>query len=162
MMMHNVYLSIGSNIGDSLATIKEAIIKLKDFCTKVEVSSFYKTKPMHYIEQDDFINAMIYVQTSLSPLDLLDKLQELELLYKRQRLIRYGPRTLDIDIILFDDEIINNTRLCVPHARMHERAFVLVPLCELKADLYISKYQKTVTELKNMLSDKDLADVVKL
>lgn len=161
-MMHNVYISIGSNLGDSLTTIKSAISQLKSFCSEVKVSSFYRTKPVLYLDQADFINAMIYIQTKLEPYELLAKLQEIELLYKRQRIIRYGPRTLDLDIILFDDLIITEDKLCIPHARMHERAFVLVPLCELNANLYISKYQKNVTELKNMLSYNELAGVIKL
>lgn len=142
-------LSLGSNLGDSLKILKDAVsdIKAINGISSFKMSPFYRTKPVGYLDQDDFINLACSFETSLEPLDILHKMQALEQKYKRVRLFRNGPRTLDIDLIIYGDEIINTEELIVPHPRMHERAFVLAPLRYIEPNLIVSTFNASVLEL---------------
>jgi len=126
-------LSLGSNIGDRKANLREAIDKIAshDKITLVDVASLYETEPVGYADQPDFLNTCISIRTSLEPLRLLDVTSSIENEMGRKRLIRWGPRNIDIDIILYGDETINTDRLIVPHPRYKERAFVLMPMREI-------------------------------
>ena len=154
-------LSLGSNLGDSLKILKDAVSDIKDIngISNFKMSPFYRTKPVGYLDQDDFINLACSFETSLEPLDILHKMQALEQKYKRVRLFRNGPRTLDIDLIIYGDEIINTEELIVPHPRMHERAFVLAPLRDIEPDLIVSTFNASVLELYEKLAEKDKSDV---
>ncbi len=156
------YIGLGSNLGDSLSTLKEALGYLAKN-PQVEVfktSSFYRTAPVGFKEQDDFVNAVAMIKTTLSPLDLLDLLMQTEQEFKRVRLFKNGPRTLDLDILLYDDLILRDEpKLNVPHPRMCERAFVLIPLKEIAPTLLIPGCNKSVSELCASLSDADVKDV---
>ncbi|SJZ86626.1 2-amino-4-hydroxy-6-hydroxymethyldihydropteridinediphosphokinase [Selenihalanaerobacter shriftii] len=150
--MEAVYLSLGSNLGDREEYLKEAISKLgQHIQIKVDtVSSVYKTEPVGYTNQDEFLNLVVKIKTSLSPMELLNHIQEVEKNLDRVRDIRWGPRTIDIDIILFGKNKVNSQRLTIPHPRFHERAFVLVPLAELTDDVL---YQgKTANQLLDQLT----------
>lgn len=138
--MHKVYLSLGSNLGNKVDYLDKAVEELKknDFIHKVKVSSYYSTDPVGYLDQDEFVNIAVSLETSLEPLLLLDICQNIELLLNRVRLIHWGPRTIDIDIILYDDLTMNNERLVIPHPRAMERSFVLIPLKELDSSLEIN------------------------
>jgi 2-amino-4-hydroxy-6-hydroxymethyldihydropteridine diphosphokinase len=104
----------------------------------LEQSSLYITAPQDFTHQADFINAVVKLETSLEPLGLLDELQALEIDFGRDRKKpRYGPRTIDLDILLIDEQMINTSRLVVPHEKMHQRAFVLAPLMEIDSTLQI-------------------------
>ncbi|NDL70944.1 2-amino-4-hydroxy-6-hydroxymethyldihydropteridine diphosphokinase [Vreelandella alkaliphila] len=127
------YIGLGSNLDDPISQIRHALSELGELplCQLVATSSLYTTRPVGPQDQPDFINAVAALETKLSPLALLDQLQALEQRHRRRRLQHWGPRTLDLDLLLYDQEMIKRPRLQVPHPYMHERAFVLVPLEEL-------------------------------
>ncbi|MBR1744255.1 MAG: 2-amino-4-hydroxy-6-hydroxymethyldihydropteridine diphosphokinase [Lachnospiraceae bacterium] len=130
---HELYLGIGSNMGEKRKNIEEAIRLLsEDEETKVlRVSELIMTKPVGYTEQDDFLNGALQVKTLRSPERFLDRIGEIEKVLKRERKIHWGPRTIDIDILLYDEEIIQTERLVIPHREMLKRRFVLEPLSEI-------------------------------
>jgi 2-amino-4-hydroxy-6-hydroxymethyldihydropteridine diphosphokinase len=131
--MNESYLSLGSNMGNRLHMLKQAVRLLMEH-PSVEVmaiSSLYETDPVGFTDQEPFLNMVVRVQTSLAALELLDVCQEVEQRLNRERLIRWGPRTIDLDILLYNQDNMNSERLTVPHPRMHERAFVLIPLLEV-------------------------------
>ncbi|MGM0472052.1 MAG: 2-amino-4-hydroxy-6-hydroxymethyldihydropteridine diphosphokinase [Bacillota bacterium] len=131
--MSVVYLSLGSNIGDREGYLKKAIAKLaKSPRLEVDsISSIYETDPVGYTDQDQFLNLVVQIETTFAPLELLDYIQQIELDLDRTREIHWGPRTIDIDIILFGKQEIESDRLVIPHPRFHKRAFVLKPLADL-------------------------------
>lgn len=127
------YLSMGSNIGNKLYYLMEGLIMidaLEDVRLSL-VSSFYETEPWGYTEQDTFYNIAVEVRTNLLPFELLRKLQDIETKLHRKREVRWGPRTIDIDIIFYDDLVMDTEGLILPHPRYHERKFVLAPLYEV-------------------------------
>jgi len=138
--MHKVYLSLGSNIGDKVDYLDKAvdILRKNALIHKLNVSSYYQTDPVGYEDQDVFVNIAIGLETDLSPYEMLDVCQSIEEDLNRVRLIRWGPRTIDVDIILFDEIRMEEELLTIPHPRMHERAFVLVPIKEIACDLMIN------------------------
>ena len=130
---HRAYVALGSNMGDSRAYIEEA---LRAFSTdpriRVEkVSSLIVTKPYGGVEQDDFLNGALALKTLLTPQELLERLHEIEQEAHRERLIHWGPRTLDLDILLYDDLVLDTPDLIIPHVEMHLRDFVLIPLAQI-------------------------------
>ena len=122
-------------------------------CRVAKVSSYLVTEPYGGVEQDDFLNACLSLDTLLSPSELLEKLHEIEQAAHRERLIHWGPRTLDLDILLYDDEILETEDLIIPHVEMHKREFVLKPLSEIAPYKRHPVYQKTVAELLEALTD---------
>lgn len=157
--MPKVYLSLGSNIGDKFAYLKKAIENLKQH-EKIEItkySSLYETAPVGYLNQDNFINQVIELSTSLLPYELLSVCQMIENKLERKRTIRFGPRTIDIDILLYDDLILNDENLTIPHPRMYERAFVLVPLFEINKDLVINN--SPISYLVDIVSKKGIKKI---
>ncbi|MCM3712198.1 2-amino-4-hydroxy-6-hydroxymethyldihydropteridine diphosphokinase [Sporosarcina luteola] len=131
--MNIAYLSIGSNIGDRLHHLKEAVRALHSHegIDVTKISSIYETAPVGYTEQADFLNLAVSIATSLDPFELLAACQQIENGLGRVREIRWGPRTVDLDILLYNNDNIEAENLIVPHPRMGERAFVLVPLLEI-------------------------------
>lgn len=131
--MNTVYLSLGSNVGDSVNILKWAIDKIDKLPgTRVaKISRLYVTEPIGYVEQDYFYNCCIAIDTEYAPIELLEDLQTIEKEGGRVRIIRWGPRTLDIDILLFNEDKIDDERLVVPHPRMFERAFTLLPILDI-------------------------------
>lgn len=130
------YVGLGANLGDAAATLRGVLAELAAApgvlaCT---ASRLYRTAPVD-AQGPDFVNAVAALSTTLAPLALLDLLQALEQRHGRERPYRNAPRTLDLDLLLYGDEVIDHPRLSVPHPRMHERAFVLAPLCELAPGL---------------------------
>jgi 2-amino-4-hydroxy-6-hydroxymethyldihydropteridine diphosphokinase len=134
------YLSLGSNIGERKAQLEKALHFLEDeeSIELLHVSSFYETKPVGVTDQPDFLNMAAAIRTSLSPENLLHVTQSIEKKLGRQRKEKWGPRTIDIDILLYAEEQINLASLIVPHPRLQERAFVLVPLEEIAPELEIA------------------------
>lgn len=134
-----VYIGLGSNLQNPLQQIKTAINDLQSLAgvTIITVSSLYQSPPMGPADQPDYINAVISLETSLSPHQLLDALQSVEQLHGRERKRHWGERTLDLDILLYGDQILDDERLTIPHPGMHERAFVLYPLAEIAPDIEI-------------------------
>ncbi|MFO8024975.1 2-amino-4-hydroxy-6-hydroxymethyldihydropteridine diphosphokinase [Thiohalophilus sp.] len=132
--MITTYIALGSNLGDPLAQVSRAIAELDrmEGTTLLAVSPLYRSRPMGPAEQPDYINAVAALQTRLSPHALLDALQAIEQAHGRQRGVqRWGPRTLDLDVLLYGEETINDQRLTIPHPGISKRAFVLFPLQEI-------------------------------
>lgn len=147
---HRVYAAVGSNMGDRHAYIREALngIKENKNIKNVRSSKLIETKPYGEVkEQEDFVNGMLEFDTLLTPEELLDFLHELEQKAKRERKIHWGPRTLDLDIIFYDDLVMDSENLVIPHPDMQNREFVLEPLCELAPYKRHPLLNRTVTEL---------------
>ncbi len=143
------YIALGSNMGDKEGNLNLALLKLNGDDTKVlSVSSFIVTEPVGYLDQDDFLNGACKVETILNPYELLNKLLDIEKELKRERIIRFGPRTIDLDILLFNDYIISEDELIIPHPRMGERLFVLLPLCEIAPYEVHPIFKKRILDLK--------------
>lgn len=137
--MVKAFLSLGSNMGDRLEYLSKAIDKIAEIqgCNILNKSRVYETEPWGYENQEAFLNLCISIETSLPPYELLESLQTIELELDRVRKIHWGPRTIDIDILLFDDIICEDDKLTIPHPRMRERAFVLIPLYDIEKNLII-------------------------
>jgi 2-amino-4-hydroxy-6-hydroxymethyldihydropteridine diphosphokinase len=142
------YIALGSNLGDPVAQVTsgiEALAMLPDSRLAL-ISSLYRTAPVGFLEQPEFVNAVAMVETALEPRALLAELLAIERRHGRVREVPNGPRTLDLDILLYGDTRRDHAELTIPHPRMHERAFVLVPLAEIAGDLAVPG-QGTVREL---------------
>ncbi len=129
------YIGLGSNLGDSLQTLRAATARLASIGTVVGASPVYESDPVGYKEQPVFRNAVVALDTTLEPLALLDALLEIEAEFKRERAIRWGPRTLDLDLIWFGGLAMDGDRLTLPHPRAHQREFVLRPLADVAPGL---------------------------
>jgi len=130
--MTSIYLSLGSNIGDKISYLEAAIEKIKALpCDFIGQSKYYSTAPQGYVEQDEFVNVSVLIRTNMNPLDLLHAFQKIELDLDRERIIRWGPRTIDIDIVWIDGYSSDSVELTVPHPRAFERAFVIGPMFDL-------------------------------
>jgi 2-amino-4-hydroxy-6-hydroxymethyldihydropteridine diphosphokinase len=152
--MKRVYLSLGSNLGDRVARIREAIEALASAGIEVHrVSSFYKTEPVDFRPQRWFVNCVAEVSTDLMPRRLLKTLQSLERSLGRRLGIAKGPRSIDIDILLYENVVVRSTTLTIPHERLAERRFVLVPLGELAGQLRHPVTQRTVLDMLHDTSD---------
>ncbi|MED3690015.1 2-amino-4-hydroxy-6-hydroxymethyldihydropteridine diphosphokinase [Peribacillus butanolivorans] len=156
-MVNISYLSIGSNLGDRLVTIQSAF-RLLDENSHIELvacSSLYETDPVGYADQDCFLNAVFKVKTDLKPEELLRTCMQIEQELGRKREVRWGPRTLDLDILLYNHENIETEILSVPHPRMQERAFVLVPLMEVDPDIKLPQMYTPLRGLLEQIPDKE-------
>lgn len=149
---HTAYIALGSNLGDKKGYLDGAVEALKELpgCEVRKVSSYIVTEPYGGIEQDDFLNGCLCLKTLMTPHELLDALHEIEKQAHRERVIRWECRTLDLDIIFYDDEIFETDDLIIPHVEMHKRSFVLKPLREIAPNKRHPILQKTVSELDEM------------
>lgn len=160
MSLNLIYLSLGSNLGDKEDNLRQAVERISAVpgVRILKRSSLYRTDPVGYTEQDWFLNAVLKVESDLSPLDFLDRTQAIEKDLGRQRLIHWGPRTIDIDMLLFNGEVIDHPRLRVPHPEMTKRLFVLVPLHEVDPDVPIPQ----AGAVKDVLKDCGCTDSILL
>ncbi len=152
--MRDIYLGLGSNIGDKRAPIEQAIERIAELVTVRRVSSFYETAPVGFLDQDWFLNCVIEVETDRTARQLAPLLLGLELEMGRRREVPGGPRTIDIDILFHGTEVIDEEGLQIPHPRLHERLFVLEPLRELCPDLVHPILGIGVAELARKLAGK--------
>jgi 2-amino-4-hydroxy-6-hydroxymethyldihydropteridine diphosphokinase len=167
--MARVYIGLGSNLGDRINYIKEAIASIckQPGIEAVGLSSVYETEPVGKTDQPGFLNCVLAVETGLSPRELLKTMGGIESKLKRERSVHWGPRTIDIDILLYGDYSIKEPDLIIPHPRMCERAFVIVPLMELSHDIVIpgvgkaSRCKKQIADQSiNKLAVLDIDDII--
>ena len=152
---NKVYIAAGSNLGNKEETLKEAIDKIdkrKD-CVVTKVSNFYTTDPVGYEDQDQFVNCVFEIDTLQTPSELMNTLLEVEKDFKRERIIRWGPRTLDLDIIFYDDIISYDEHILIPHPRAHERQFVMKPMCDINPYYVHPIYRKRVMDISSELGE---------
>ncbi|RPH52009.1 MAG: 2-amino-4-hydroxy-6-hydroxymethyldihydropteridine diphosphokinase [Desulfobacteraceae bacterium] len=163
MEKHTAYISAGSNIGDKLLNCKKGISDLAGSGAAVikAWSRFYKTSPVDYKDQDWFVNAAVKIETELDPSDLLKEMFSIQTKAGRRfDTVRFGPRILDLDIILYDSAIVNSPGLTIPHPRMHKRRFVLEPLCDIDPAVVHPVLKKNLKCLLDSLDDDEQKTVV--
>ena len=156
-MTIRTYIGLGSNLGDSKHILAEAVLKLSSLGT-VQVSKLYQSPPMGPQDQPHYLNAVVQLDTELSPLDLLDQLQQFEEDAGRIRLRHWGERTLDLDLLIYGQEQIHNERLTVPHVGVLERDFVVIPLLDLDDHLQINGHSLRDLELLQQANLTVIAD----
>lgn len=155
-MNHQVYIGLGSNLGDRHENLIHAMDLLKPEVNLTQSSSIYETAPWGYQEQPAFLNCVIAAVTGLSPQALLKKLKEIEATMGRQPSFRYGPRVIDLDILLYDDLVLSTGELNLPHPRIPERAFVLVPLAEIAGERRMPPKGETIYSLLDRIDKKGI------
>lgn len=147
MAGHTVYLALGSNIGNRLANLKEAIASLPPQMEVKAKSKVYETPPWGYANQEKFLNQVLKVDTYLEPEPLLKHLKRLEVALGREVTIQNGPRLIDIDILFYDELVFESPIVVIPHPRLHERGFVLLPLMDLAPDLVHPVKKQSIRQL---------------
>lgn len=148
------FIALGSNLGDRELNLLRAVAEVGKIRESriIALSSFYETEPVGPAGQDNYFNAALCLETSLSPRTLLNELQQIETaIFNRRRDLRWGPRTIDLDILLYDDTLLDEPDLTIPHPRLHERRFALVPLAEIAPGAVHPRLAKTVQQLLAML-----------
>lgn len=141
-LQHSAFVAFGSNLKNPKNQVEQAIQTLKNtpHIQLVQTSSLYKTAPVGYDNQDDFINAVAEIKTDLTPIELLQKLLEIEQTFGRERPFPNAPRVLDLDLLLYEDVAMQSAELTLPHPRMQERGFVMIPLAEIAPDIQIGQH----------------------
>ena len=156
--MNTAFVALGSNLSKREEYLSEAIDMLNEH-EAIRVSkrsSVYETEPVGYVDQNDFLNMVVQVETSMSAYQLLDQCQQIEQELGRKRVVKWGPRTIDLDILLFNDEHMTAERLTIPHPHMHERAFVMVPLADVNPTVEIPTLHQTAQEVLDGLPKEEV------
>ena len=154
--MTTVYIALGTNLGDRLANLRDAIDALAPDVRVLRESTSYETPPWGYTDQPAFLNMVIKAETSLNPRALLSYLTKREDELGRVKNFKYGPRHIDLDILFYDDLVVDEDNLQIPHPRLHERAFVLVPLADLAPDFVHPVLGKDVKSLLSVLDSDEI------
>ena len=149
--MVEAYIAFGSNIGDRDANVNKALDILRQKTKIIKTSSLYETKPMYLENQGWFLNGVAIIETAFKPEELLGVLKRIEKQMGRKEVGRNGPRIIDLDILFYKNQIINEDNLRIPHPKIQERAFVLVPLAEIEPNLMHPIYKKTIAQLLSEL-----------
>lgn len=160
-MKEEVYISLGSNKGNRINLLRDAVLAMDSFAEIMACSPVYETPPWGFVSDLPFLNAVIKISTDLSPQDLLERLLQLEKdsgRYRSKEIQGYQDRTLDLDILFYGTQIINQGNLQVPHPRMEKRKFILSPLNDIAADFEHPVFKKRVSELLNHLKDNSRID----
>ncbi len=158
-MLNKVYLLTGSNVGNSSALLNEAKLAIQKQVGQIEAASLlYKTAPWGNTNQQDFLNQVLVVNTNLSAIDVLKTILNIELHMGRVREIKWAPRTIDIDILFFNHDIINEENLVVPHPLLHQRRFTLVPLAEIAPEYVHPTLHQTNTQLLLQCADDSVVE----
>lgn len=142
-----VFIGLGSNEGDRDANLSRGVDALNSLGAVLKISSIYETEPWGYLNQNKFLNQVVMMESVLTPFKLLQGLKSIERQMGRRQTIRYGPRNIDLDILIYDNWVVDRPDLVIPHAEMHQRAFVLVPLCEIAPDLIHPRLQVPIMDL---------------
>jgi len=146
-MIHTTYIALGANLGKRIENLRAAIDALTPEISLLAKSHVYETPPWGYEEQPAFLNMVIKAETSLEPEALLNYLKQIEAEQGREKSVRWGPRLIDLDILFYDDLVVDTPPLVIPHPRLHERGFVLVPLADVAPNLQHPVLEKTVFQL---------------
>ncbi len=146
-MKHLAYLALGSNLGDRPANLLKALALLEPQANVLRASKIYETPPWGFLDQPAFLNQVAEIETDLSPLELLEHFKQIEQKMGRIKTISNGPRSIDLDLLFFDDQILDLPGLTVPHPRMQGRGFVLVPMADLAPDLVHPSLGQTISEM---------------
>ena len=155
---HTAYISVGSNLGNKIENCHNgiAVLTRSGKARLVDQSPIYRTEPVDYLNQDWFVNFVVKIETESDPLSLLDTLKSIERKAGRvKNTIRFGPRILDLDIILFNDLVLDDPRLMIPHPRMHKRRFVLKPICDIDPDMEHPVLHRSMRSLLDDLDEKE-------
>lgn len=156
MMADNiVFIGLGTNLGEREQNLTTAIAELQEFSEIRDQSSIYETSPVDYVDQPNFLNTAVKISTSLSPIELIVRLEEIEHRMGRKKEIENGPRIIDLDILLFNEEIFETPALKIPHPRLHKRKFVLQPLSEIAGDTVHPILKKSIKELFQNLNSTE-------
>lgn len=149
MKYSNVFLGIGSNVGERLKNIEKAIefINIKQECEVIKVSSVYESKSFGDVEQNNFLNAVARIRTNLEPVDLFKHLKNIEYKIGRTKTVHWGPREIDLDILLYNDLVYADDKLIIPHKGIQERDFVMVPLTEIEPGIVHPVLKEKIDEL---------------
>ena len=158
----DAFIGFGSNLGDPVSNIEKALRLLaNDPDISIErVSSLYRTAPVGVEDQDWFVNGVAHIRTVLDPFDLLNLLLSVEKTLGRERILRWGPRTIDLDILLYGALVLDREELQIPHPRMHERRFVLDPLCEIAPEVMHPVFRKTMLQLFEEIEDDKAVELM--
>jgi 2-amino-4-hydroxy-6-hydroxymethyldihydropteridine diphosphokinase len=150
------YIGVGSNVGDAFENCLQGVIAVigNERATFVALSSLYRTSPVSPVAQADFLNCAFKIIWRGSPLELLSFLQRVEARLGRDRAVRFGPRTLDLDILFFDDLVLDTPGLIIPHPRLHQRKFALVPCLEIDPNLIHPRFRRPLVEYLNEIGDE--------
>ena len=156
-MNHTVYLSLGTNLGNRAENLKQAITSLPPQMTVKKKSKIYETPPWGYTDQETFLNQVVLATTYLEPEPLLKHLKRLEVALGRKASFRYGPRLIDIDILFYDDLIMETPSLTIPHPHVHERGFVLMPMMDIAPDHVHPVTKKSTREMIALCNTEGIA-----
>ena len=162
MKGHRVFIGLGSNLGRREKNLTEAIERCKEFAALTKESSIYETEPWGEKDQPKFLNQVIKIQTHLKPQALLAALKKVEKEMGRKPSTRYGPRVIDLDILLFDRLVMETPDLTIPHPMLEQRAFILVPMAEIAPRVRHPKLKKTITQLLRSISTEGVEKVTAL
>ncbi|HEY2119047.1 MAG TPA: 2-amino-4-hydroxy-6-hydroxymethyldihydropteridine diphosphokinase [Candidatus Acidoferrum sp.] len=155
--MTTVYLALGSNVGSREENLRKAVALLAEAAVKIKnISSVYETEPVDYLDQDWFLNSVLQAETNLAPLDLLKAMRGIETAMGSKKAFAKGPRLIDLDILLYGDQLIETPELQVPHPRMLGRRFVMVPLAEIAPDLRHPSWNTTAAEMLARSGDRSV------